>query len=115
MKTTKRFIYNFNFICTFIYTTIFYTDVFGSETGSGVSNAIEKTWESALDEIKTVTNKVIFPAISVVLVIALFIKGSTAYFDYKKNGQFDFLAPLLLFVGLIFSLVATSYVWDIIK
>lgn len=79
-----------------------------------VSTAIENTWEDASGQIKTVVDNVVFPAIALVLEVMFFVKLSTAYFDYRKNGQFEFMAPAILFVGLIFALTAKLYVWSIL-
>ncbi len=79
-----------------------------------VSGAIENTWNDASSQIKQVVDNVVFPAISLILAVLFFIKLSTSYFDYKKNGQFEFIAPAILFVGLLFALTAKLYVWDIL-
>lgn len=58
--------------------------------GSGdVAGAIEGTWTSASQQIKTVVNKVVFPAIDLILAVFFFAKLGTAYFDYRKHGQFE--------------------------
>ena len=38
--------------------------------------------------------------------VLFFVKVGTAYFDYKKHGQFEFTAPAILFACLIFTLTA---------
>ena len=80
-----------------------------------VATAIEETWKSALTQIQEVTNNVIFPVVDCILVIMLFIKLSTSYFDYKKHGEFDFMPIAVLFFGLVFSLTAPLYIWDILS
>lgn len=83
--------------------------------GSGdVAGAVESTWNAAKDQIKQVTNNVIFPAIDMILAILFFVKVGTAYFDYRKHGQFEFAAPCILFACLIFTLTAPLYIWNII-
>ena len=79
-----------------------------------VAGAIEDTWKAAAEQIKTVTNNVIFPVVDCVLAIMLFVKLATSYFDYKKHGEFEFGGPAVLFFGLIFSLTAPLYIWNII-
>lgn len=81
---------------------------------SNVSSAIEDTWDDASGQIKTVVDNVVFPAIALVLAVMFFVKLATSYFDYRKNGQFEFMAPAILFVGLIFALTAKLYVWGIL-
>jgi len=82
--------------------------------GGNVSGVIEQTWQSANTQIKDVVNKVVFPALSLVLVIAFFVKVATAYFDYRKHGQFEWAAPAILFVCLVFSLIAPQFIWQVI-
>lgn len=79
-----------------------------------VTGAIEKTWEDASEQIKTVVNKVVFPAIDLVLAVFFFVKLGTAYFDYRKQGQFEWTAPAILFVCLVFTLTAPIYIWKIL-
>jgi hypothetical protein len=58
--------------------------------GSGdVAGAVEGTWKTASQQIKTVVNSVVFPAIDLILAVFFFAKLGTAYFDYRKHGQFE--------------------------
>ena len=77
-----------------------------------VATAIEGTWTSAQMQIKNVVNNVVFPVIDMVLAILFFVKLGTAYFDYRKHGQFEFTAPCILFACLIFTL--TAPLWSIL-
>lgn len=79
-----------------------------------VATAIESTWTAAQTQIKTVVNKVVFPVIDMVLAILFFVKLGTAYFDYRKHGQFEFTAPAILFACLLFTLTAPLYIWTIL-
>ena len=79
-----------------------------------VSGAIEETWKSASSQIKTVVDKVVFPALDMILAIAFFVKTGSAYFDYRQRGQFEWTPPAILLVCLIFCLTAPSYIWGII-
>jgi len=84
-------------------------------TGTGdVASAIEGTWTTASEQIKTVVNKVVFPAIDLILAILFFAKVGTCYFDYRKHGQFEFAAPAILFCCLVFTLTAPLYIWQIL-
>ncbi|NPV89733.1 MAG: DUF3852 domain-containing protein [Firmicutes bacterium] len=84
-------------------------------TPSGdVAGAIEDTWKDASEQIKTVVNKVVFPAIDLILAVFFFGKLSMAYFDYRKHGQFEWAAPAILFACLIFTLTAPLYIWQIL-
>jgi len=79
-----------------------------------VAGAIESTWSNASDQIKTVVNNVIFPAIDLILAVFFFAKLATAYFDYRKHGQFEWAAPAILFACLVFALTCPLYIWQIL-
>lgn len=79
-----------------------------------VAGAIEGTWDTASEQIKTVVNNVVFPAIDLILAVFFFAKLGTAYFDYRKHGQFEWAAPAILFACLVFTLTAPLYVWQIL-
>mgnify|MGYP002516775138 CR=1 FL=1 len=79
-----------------------------------VAGAIENTWKAAKSQIQTVVNNVVFPVCDMILAILFFVKVGTAYFDYRKHGQFEFAAPCILFACLIFTLTAPLYIWSII-
>ncbi len=84
-------------------------------TGTGdVAGAVESTWATASTQIKTVVNNVVFPAIDLILAVFFFAKLGTAYFDYRKSGQFEWMAPAILFACLVFTLTAPMYIWGII-
>ena len=88
---------------------------FASAAGSGdVASAVERTWTTASEQIKTVVDNVVFPVIDMVLAIAFFVKLGTAYFDYRKSGQFEWTAPAILFACLVFTLTAPTYIWGIV-
>lgn len=83
-------------------------------TGGNISGAIEGTWNAAQGQIKDIVNNVVFPVIDMILAVLLFVKIATAYMDYRKHGQFEFVAPAILFACLLFSLTAPSYIWNIL-
>ena len=85
-----------------------------STTPGDVSGAIEKTWTDARVQIQSVVNNVVFPVIDMILAILFFVKLGTAYFDYRKHGQFEFTAPCILFACLVFTLTAPLYIWSIL-
>ena len=74
----------------------------------------KETWSSAAGQIKTVVDNVVFPAIDMILAVFFFGKLGTAYFDYRKHGQFDWAPPAILFVCLVLMLTAPMYVWKIL-
>ena len=83
--------------------------------GSGdVAGAVQSTWQTASGQIKTVVNNVVFPAIDLILAVFFFAKLGTAYFDFRKSGQFEWTAPAILFACLVFTLTAPLYIWGII-
>ena len=69
---------------------------------------------AAKGQIQTVVNNVLFPVIDMILAILFFAKVATAYFDYRKHGQFEFAGPAILFACLIFSMTAPLYIWTIL-
>ena len=79
-----------------------------------VAGAIEGTWQTASQQIKTVVDHVVFPAIDLILAVFFFGKLGTAYFDYRKHGQFEWAAPAILFACLVFTLTAPLYIWQIL-
>lgn len=82
--------------------------------GGDVAGAVEQTWTDASSQIKSVVDTVVFPALSMVLAIAFFVKLALCYFDYRKHGQFEWTGPAILFVCLIFVLLAPNYIWTIV-
>lgn len=83
--------------------------------GSGdVASAVQSTWTAAAEQIKTVVNNVVFPALDMILVIFFFVKLGSAYFDYRNGNRFDWAPPAILFVCLVFTLTAPTYIWTII-
>ena len=97
----------------FVFSLMFGTTVSAAGTGD-VAGAIEGTWNDASEQIKTVVNKVVFPAIDLILAVFFFAKLGTAYFDYRKHGQFEWAAPAILFACLVFTLTAPTYIWKIL-
>ena len=79
-----------------------------------VAGAVESTWQTASGQIKTVVNNVVFPAIDLILAVFFFAKLGTAYFDFRKSGQFEWTAPAILFACLVFTLTAPLYIWTIL-
>ena len=79
-----------------------------------VASAIESTWSGAKGQIKTVVDKVVFPALDLILAVLFFVKLGSCYFDYKKHGQFEITGPAILFAGLLLVATAPLYIWQII-
>ena len=86
---------------------------FAAGTGD-VSGAVESTWSAASGQLKTIVNNVVFPALDAILAVFFFVKVGTAYFDYRKHGQFEWAPPAILLACLIFTLTAPTYIWGII-
>lgn len=110
MKKTLRILL---LVAVLIMTTCVFS--FTVYAAGDVSGAIESTWNAAKEQVVSVTNNVIFPVVDMVLAIMFFVKLGTAYFDYRKHGQFEFAAPAILFACLIFTLTAPLYIWSIIS
>ena len=102
-------------LCVLMAAVALYTAPALTVLASGdVAGAIESTWTAAQAQIKTVVDNVVFPVVDMVLAILFFVKLGTAYFDYRKHGQFEFTAPCILFACLIFTLTAPLYIWSIL-
>jgi hypothetical protein len=99
--------------CVLMLSMVLCTTAFAAGTGD-VAGAIEGTWRDASGQIKTVVNKVVFPAIDLILAVFFFAKLGMAYFDYRKHGQFEWSAPAILFACLVFTLTAPLYIWTIL-
>ena len=87
---------------------------FASSSAGNVADAVEQTWTDAAGQIKGVVDAVVFPALTMVLGIAFFVKVALCFFDYRKHGQFEWTGPAILFVCLIFVLLAPNYIWNIV-
>ena len=88
---------------------------FATGGGNGnVAGVIEQTWKSAAQQIKTVVNSVLFPALDMILAILLFVKIASTYLDYRKHGQMEWTPAAILFAGLIFSITAPQFIWGIL-
>ncbi|BAH08477.1 hypothetical protein CKR_3426 [Clostridium kluyveri NBRC 12016] len=92
---------------------MFSTTAYAAGTGD-VAGAIEGTWTTAAQQIKTVVNKVVFPAIDLILAVFFFAKLGTCYFEYRKHGQMEWAAPAILFACLVFTLTAPLYIWQVL-
>lgn len=101
-------------ICVAVLTLMITVTAVPAFAAGDVATAIESTWKAAQTQIKTVVNNVVFPVVDMILAILFFVKLGTAYFDYRKHGQFEFTAPAILFACLIFTLTAPLYIWTIL-
>lgn len=100
-------------VAALLLTNLFVLTAFASNTGN-VAGAIEGSWKAASSQIKTVVNNVVFPAIDLVLAVLFFVKVGTSYMDYRKHGQLEWAPAAILFAGLVFTLTAPLYVWQIV-
>ena len=100
-------------VAALLFTNLFVLPAFASNTGN-VAGAIEGSWQAASSQIKTVVNNVVFPAIDLVLAVLFFVKVGTSYMDYRKHGQLEWAPAAILFAGLVFTLTAPLYVWQIV-
>ena len=101
-------------LCVAIVTLIVSTFSMTASAAGDVAGAIEQPWNTAKGQVQTVVNNVVFPVVDMILAIMFFVKLGTAYFDYRKHGQFEFAAPAILFACLIFTLTAPLYIWTIL-
>ena len=85
-----------------------------AQSPSDVAGVVEQTWQDAAQQIRTVVDSVVFPALSMILAVAFFGKVALCYFEYRRGGHFEWTGPVILFVCLVFVLLAPNYVWTII-
>lgn len=111
MKKHAKLLFTFLTIAAFA--CMFSVTAFAAGSGN-VAGAVESTWTTASQQIKEVVNKVVFPAIDLILAVFFFAKLGLAYFDYRKNGQFEWVAPAILFACLVFTLTAPLYIWSVV-
>lgn len=79
-----------------------------------VASAVQNTWSTASEQIRSVVDNVVFPAIDLILAVFFFAKLGMSYFEYRRQGQFDWIAPTILFACLVFTLTAPNYIWGIV-
>ncbi len=101
-------------LCAGIVAVLLMASAMPAFAAGDVASAIENTWNTAKSQVQTVVNNVVFPVVDMILAILFFVKIGTAYFDYRKHGQFEFAAPAILFACLIFTLTAPLYIWSIL-
>lgn len=101
-------------ICLIIMTLIVAFMMQPAYASGNVSGVIQSAWQSAETQIKNVVNNVVFPVIDLILAVFFFVKLGMAYFDYRKQGQFEWTAPAILFACLCFTLTAPNYIWNIL-
>lgn len=111
MKKSKKILIVFCAIMLLV--SMFCVTAYAAGSGD-VAGAVEGTWKTASQQIKTVVNSVVFPAIDLILAVFFFAKLGTAYFDYRKHGQFEWAAPAILFACLVFTLTAPLYIWSVV-
>ena len=100
-------------LCAAALTLTMTVPAFAASTGN-ISGVIEQTWQSAAQQIKTVVNSVVFPALDMILVILLFVKIGAAYMDYRERGRIEWAPVAIIFAGLIFSLLAPQHIWGVL-
>lgn len=101
-------------ICFIVFAIVVVFMIQPAYAAGDVSNVIQGAWKSAETQIKNVVNNVVFPVIDLILAVFFFVKLGMAYFDYRKQGQFDWTAPAILFACLCFTLTAPNYIWSIL-
>lgn len=113
MSAKKKRIFKIALMCLLVAVMIGVSTIPVFAAGD-VSSAIQSTWTKAQTQIKNVVNNVVFPVVDMILAILFFVKLGTAYFDYRKHGQFEFSAPAILFGCLVFTLTAPLYIWTVL-
>ena len=100
-------------ICLMIILIMLVLTMKQSYAAGDVSSVIQQAWKQMESQIKNIVNNVVFPVIDIILAVFFFAKLAMAYFDYRKQGQFDWTTPAILFACLTFSLIAPNYIWKV--
>ena len=100
-------------ICLMIILIMLVLTMKQSYAAGDVSSVIQQAWKQMESQIKNIVNNVVFPVIDIILAVFFFAKLAMAYFDYRKQGQFDWTTPAILFACLTFSLIAPNYIWNV--
>ena len=74
------------FLCTAGMAALFCIPAYAAN--GNVAGAIEAIWKEASQQFKSVVDNVVFLIIDFILAVFLCIKLATAFFDYRKHGQF---------------------------
>ena len=82
--------------------------------GGDISTAVSGIWANISGQMKTICNNVVFPALAWTCGIAFVISVIIVIINYKKHHTVEVTWPIILLVGLIFSLTASSWVWTLI-
>ena len=101
-------------LCVAMVTLIVSTFSMTAFAAGDVAGAIEQTWNTAKGQVQTVVNNVVFPVLDLILAVFFFVKLGSAYFEYRKSGQFEWAGPAILFACLVFTLTAPTYLWSIL-
>ena len=88
-------------ICLMIILIMLVLTMKQSYAAGDVSSVIQQAWKQMESQIKNIVNNVVFPVIDIIL-------------DYRKQGQFDWTTPAILFACLTFSLIAPNYIWKVL-
>ena len=102
-------------ICLMIILIMLVLTMKQSYAAGDVSSVIQQAWKQMESQIKNIVNNVVFPVIDIILAVFFFAKLAMAYFDYRKQGQFDWTTPAILFACLTFSLIAPNYIWKVLS
>lgn len=84
-------------ICLMIILIMLVLTMKQSYAAGDVSSVIQQAWKQMESQIKNIVNNVVFPVIDIILAVFFFAKLAMAYFDYRKQGQFDWTTPAILF------------------
>lgn len=85
--------------------------------GADVAGAATSAYTSYIQpQIKSIVNGVVFRVIDVILLVSVIVRLAMSIYSYRHNGnQFEWHLLLGLFCGLIVSLTAPLWIWNIIK
>lgn len=88
-----------------------------AKTNTDVAGAVTSAYTTYMQpQIKDIFNNVIFRIIDIALVAVIIIRAAMSGYSYKHNGnQFEWHILAILVGGLIISLTAPLWIWNLIK
>lgn len=79
-----------------------------------VAGVVSDIWKDASGQIKSICNNVVFPACSILCGVGFAISLILAAVNFKKHHTIEVGWPIALLIGLLFSLTAQTWVWNLV-
>lgn len=80
-------------------------------------DAMKNAWKKpggVYDQLRGIADGVVFPALSLILLVCFVVRCAMTYKYYKENGELCWKVPALLFIALCVVLAAPKFLWQAI-